>query len=100
MKTPKRIFLLSLLFRLNDLATPRTLRPNALGAVGLLITNKTPRSRNTLAAIRTATEYLRVVGHGKGWKERVTVFLPIEIRAFSNVSLWWVCASSTPDFGG
>lgn len=73
------MILLSLLLRLNDLVTRRTLRPNALGAVGLLIINETPRSRDTLAAIRTATEYLRVVGHGKGWKERVTVFLPIEI---------------------
>lgn len=75
----EHLTLLSPLLRRDDLATRRTLRPNALGAVVLLIINKTPRSRDTLAAIRTATEYLRVVGHGKGWKERVTVFLPIEI---------------------
>jgi hypothetical protein len=82
--------LLSPLLRRDYLATRRTLRPNALSAVVLLIINKTPRSRDTLVAIRTRTEYLRVVGHGKRWEERVTVFLPVEIRAFLDVSLWWV----------
>ena len=46
--------------------TSRTLGPYALGTVGFLVLDQKPRSRDRLAAVRTATEYLRVVGHGKG----------------------------------
>jgi hypothetical protein len=46
---------------------------------------------NTFLTVRTATEYLRVVGHGGGWKERVTVFLPHKYRMLSKISFWRAC---------
>jgi len=54
------------LLRRNDVFTRRTLRPDALCAIIFLVFNQQPRSCDTLVAVWTATETLRVIRHGKG----------------------------------
>ena len=44
------------LLRSHYVLTHRTLGPHSLGTVVFLVFDKEPRSRDTLAAVRTATE--------------------------------------------
>jgi hypothetical protein len=53
------------LLRCYDLFARGALRPNALGTIVFLVFDQRPRSRDTLTAVRTATESLRIVGHGE-----------------------------------
>lgn len=64
--------MVSPLLRRHNVRTVGTLRPNAGLAVVLRVFDKEPRSRDTLAAMRTATEGRFVGVHGKGTEEPVT----------------------------
>ena len=57
---------LSASLRCDNVLARRTLGPDSVCAIILLVFNQSPRDRYALTAIRTPTEYLCVVGHGKG----------------------------------
>jgi len=82
--------------RCNNIFACWTLGPHCFRAIIFLVFDKSPRSRDTLIAVRAATKYLRVVGHRKGWKERVTVVLPNERWLVPKISLRWDLSCVNP----
>ena len=74
----------------DNVVTGGTLGPHALATIVLFVVDKSPARGNLFTTLWTPTKGRFIRGHGKGWKERVTVFLPVESWVGANVSLWRV----------